>query len=128
MPGSVFQVHSSAQLGFKSSHYRRIRPGPELRLLSASSLQVFSLLTGTARPGASSFPIRDGYGPAPTGKTRPGPTGRAGFYPIGLGRVLPVTEMFTLSVRRQEYIMKVIFYGCRCSAVCRTIMKRESVS
>ena len=97
VPGSLFQVRS-AQLRFTSPHYRRIRPGSELRLLSAASLQVFSLLTGTlqvcsaqlhfkfshyrrVRPGPSSLLITDEYGAAPTGKTRPGRGGP--------GRVLP---------------------------------------
>ena len=31
-------------------------------------------------------------------------------------------EMFALSVRRQEYLMKVIFYGLRCSAVGGTLI------
>ena len=36
--------------------------------------------------------------------------------------------MFTLSVRRQEYLMKVIFSGLRCSAVGPTVIRQEIVS
>ena len=35
--------------------------------------------------------------------------------------------MFTLYVRRQEYVMKAIFYGLRCSAVGQTLIRQESV-
>ena len=40
--------------------------------------------------------------------------------------IVPVAngEMFTLSVRRQEYLMKAIFYGLWCSAVGRTLYNR----
>ena len=41
---------------------------------------------------------------------------------------VPDGEMFTLSVRRQEYLMKVIFYGLSCSAVGRTLIRQGSVS
>ena len=36
-------------------------------------------------------------------------------------------EMFTLSVRRQEYLMKAIVYGLKCSAVGRTLIRQGSV-
>ena len=35
--------------------------------------------------------------------------------------------MFTLSVRRQEYLMKAIVYGLKCSAVGRTLIRQGSV-
>ena len=35
--------------------------------------------------------------------------------------------MFTLSVRRQEYLMKVIFYGLGCLAVGLTLIRHGSV-
>ena len=35
--------------------------------------------------------------------------------------------MFTLSVRRQEYLMKAIFSGVRCSAVGRTVIRQGTV-
>ena len=41
---------------------------------------------------------------------------------------LPDGEMFTLSVRRQKYLMKVILCGLRCSAVGRTLIRQGSVS
>ena len=42
---------------------------------------------------------------------------------IGLRRA--GIEMFTLSIRRQEYLMKVMFYGLRCSAVCHTLIRQD---
>ena len=36
--------------------------------------------------------------------------------------------MLTLSVRRQEYLMKVILSGLRCSAVGQTVIRQETVS
>ena len=35
--------------------------------------------------------------------------------------------MFTLSLRRQEYLMKLIFYGLRCSSVGRNLIRQGSV-
>ena len=43
-------------------------------------------------------------------------------------RPVPDGEMFTLSVRRQEYLMKVIFYGLWCSVVGLTLIRQGSVS
>ena len=40
---------------------------------------------------------------------------------------VPDGEMFTLSVRRQEYLMKLIFYRLRYSAVDRTLIRQGSV-
>ena len=37
-------------------------------------------------------------------------------------------EMFTLSIRHQEYLKKAIFYGLRCSAIGRFLIRRGSVS
>ena len=36
--------------------------------------------------------------------------------------------MFTQSVRHQDYLMKVIFYGPICSAIGRTVIRQGSVS
>ena len=43
---------------------------------------------------------------------------------IGL---VPDGEMFTLSVRRQEYLLKVISYVIRCSTVALTLIRQEAV-
>ena len=43
-------------------------------------------------------------------------------------RPVPDGEMFTLAILRQEYLIQVIFYGLRCSAVVRTIISQGSVS
>ena len=42
-------------------------------------------------------------------------------------RLVTDGEMFTLSVRRQEYLMKVIFYRLSCSAVGGTLIRQRSV-
>ena len=47
---------------------------------------------------------------------------------VKAARPIPDGEMFTLSVRRQEYLMKVILYGLRCSAVSQTQIRQGSVS
>ena len=47
---------------------------------------------------------------------------------VNAARPVPDGEVFTLSVRRQEYLMKVIIYGFRCSAVGRTLIRQGSVS
>ena len=52
---------------------------------------------------------------------------RTGSDCINCVRLVQNGEMFTLSVQRQEYLMKVIFYGLRCSAVDRTLIRQGSV-
>ena len=49
------------------------------------------------------------------------------LFSIKAARQVPDGEMFTLSVRYQEYLMKLIFYGLRCSAVGRTLIGQGSV-
>ena len=49
---------------------------------------------------------------------------------VKAARPVPDGEMFTLSVRHQEYLMQEIFYGhgLRCSAVGQTLIRQGSVS
>ena len=49
-------------------------------------------------------------------------------YTLLAARPVPDGKMFTLSIWRQEYLVKIIFYRRRCLAVGRTLIRHGSVS
>ena len=112
LPQLPTESHFASYFAF---YHFALLPTPDifaLRVLFRSRINVYNLKLNTAYTLSFAF-INNCIGLRRTASDCIGP--------------VPDGEMFTLSVRQQEYLMKVILYGLRCSAVGRTLIRQGSV-